>query len=135
MITGGPNLTCVAEVSARLSAAGLPTTHMISVGGWDAPHPDTSFSADEWWEAWRAWNDNATAPGFSGFDGIDWVGSAPMPRQANAPPIRASLLWRQDLEGNDAPTSPWNTFSVECLKLVSDFSKRAKVSRTTWQTG
>ena len=73
MISGGPNMTCVTEVAAKLDAAGLRTTHMISIGGWDAPHPDVTFSAGEWWDTWLEWNEAAAAPGFDGFDGIDWV--------------------------------------------------------------
>ena len=34
IITGGPNLTCVAEKKAEYEARGLPTTHLISIGGW-----------------------------------------------------------------------------------------------------
>ena len=102
-ITGGPNLTCVAETAAALAAEGYATTHLISVGGWDAPHPDTSFSAAEWWTTWSDWNAAAAAPGFNGFDGIDW-----------------------DLEGNDDAASPYNTFSISCLKLVSELSKSLK---------
>ena len=34
MITGGPNLTCVAEKKAEFAARGLDTTHLISIGGW-----------------------------------------------------------------------------------------------------
>ena len=38
-----PDMDCVANVSATLKAEKLPTTHLISFGGWDAPHPDTTF--------------------------------------------------------------------------------------------
>jgi hypothetical protein len=34
VITGGPNLTCVAEKKAEYEARGLATTHLISIGGW-----------------------------------------------------------------------------------------------------
>ena len=103
IISGGPNLTCVAKTAASLRAAGLPTTHLISIGGWDAPHPNTTFTGSVWWDAWQNWNAAAKAPGFDGFDGFDW-----------------------DLEGNDDQASPWNTFSVAGLHLVSDMSKLAK---------
>jgi hypothetical protein len=33
-----------AETAAKIAKMGLPTTHLISVGGWDAPHPDTSLT-------------------------------------------------------------------------------------------
>jgi hypothetical protein len=34
-ITGAPDLDCVAAVASAARARGLPTTHMITVGGWD----------------------------------------------------------------------------------------------------
>ena len=98
--SGGPNLTCVASVKANLTAAGLPTTHLITVGGWDAPHPTGGAPAD-FYAQWKAWN-LALAPGGL-FDGIDW-----------------------DLEGNDAPASPWNTISLDTLQIVGEVSQAAK---------
>ena len=103
VITGGPNLTCVAETATGLAAAGLRTTHMISVGGWDAPHPVASVSAEAWWRAWSEWNAAAAREGWGGFDGIDW-----------------------DLEGNDDASSPWNGLSAGCLRLVSRLSALAR---------
>jgi hypothetical protein len=105
-ITGNsiPDLACVAATVVRLNSVGLFATHLISIGGWNAPHPNTTFTADEWWATWRAWNDAAATdewPG--GFDGIDW-----------------------DLEGNDDFDSSWNFFTVECIRLVSDLSYLAK---------
>ena len=77
---------------------------MISVGGWNVAHPDTSYSGAEWYDKFKKWNKAAAGPGFEdGFDGIDW-----------------------DLEGNDAMVSPDNTFTVEQLQLVANFSKLAK---------
>ena len=76
VVQGGPNATCVALVAAELRRRRLPTAHLISVGGWNAPHPDTSFSGVEWWRAWREWNEGHVASqalGFAGFDGFDWV--------------------------------------------------------------
>ena len=34
VITGGPDLNCVAEKKAEYEARGLVTTHLISIGGW-----------------------------------------------------------------------------------------------------
>lgn len=105
-VTGGQNHTCVAQVARELRRRNLRTAHMISIGGWDAPHPDTSFSGQRWWEAWEAWNQHEVASkefGFPGYDGIDW-----------------------DLEGNDAPTSPWNEFTPQCVELVGSMSQAAK---------
>ena len=79
----GLNTTCIAEMAKAMRAKKLEVAHLISIGGWNAPHPDTTFTGHEWFAAWDAWNKNHvahTALGFDGFDGFDW-----------------------DLEGNDKP--------------------------------
>jgi len=101
---------CIARVAHTLRQKDLPTAHLISVGGWDAPHPDTSLSGDEWFQVWQKWNlDNAASVpadlGWGGFDGIDW-----------------------DLEGNDKISSEWNHFTVDCIDLVGTMSQAAKVA-------
>ena len=104
MITGGPDLACVAATAQQIASEGLPTTHLISVGGWDAPHPSTLFSGPEWFSAFNVWNDAiATNHGGFRFDGFDW-----------------------DLEGNDSPSSQWNWFTIDCLNLMGDMSAAAK---------
>lgn len=102
---GGPDLACVANVSLALRAAGLPTAHFMTFGGWDAPHPSTRASAAATYAAWAAWQRDVVArPGLEGgFDGIDW-----------------------DLEGNDNATSSFNVLDVAVLNLVGEFSARAK---------
>jgi len=77
----------------------------MSIGGWNAPHPDTAWTGAEWWEVWKKWNQGMAHPelGFHGFDGIDW-----------------------DLEGNDKVSSPWNHFTAECMDLVGTMSQAAK---------
>ena len=86
-ITGGPDLDCIASSAATLTSLGLETTHMVSVGGWDAPHPTTDFPAEEMYAAFKDWNEKIVARAGipNGFDGIDW-----------------------DLEGNDTPSDPNN---------------------------
>jgi len=111
--SGLRNISCVALVAARLEEEGLGrnvTAHMVSIGGWDAPHPDTRWTGAQWWGAWREWNSAAAAAAsaatgvaFAGFDGIDW-----------------------DLEGNDAPASRWNAFTPACVRLVGEMSVAAK---------
>jgi hypothetical protein len=79
---------------------------MISVGGWNSPHPSTINSAREVYLAWKEWNEKTVArpnDGFYGFDGIDW-----------------------DIEGNDDVTSEWNYFTMPCLDLMGQFSQYAK---------
>jgi len=94
-ISGGPNRTCVEEMIVKLDDLGFgrdDVTHLISVGGWDSPHPDTTFTAEQYAEAFET---------FSGglYDGLDW-----------------------DLEGNDSLTAPSNFFSADCLRLMADLS-------------
>ncbi|CAK9098328.1 Haloacid dehalogenase-like hydrolase domain-containing protein 3 [Durusdinium trenchii] len=96
-----PDLECVARVRKAIKEKGLPTAHLLSIGGWDAPHPDTSFTGTEWFHAWNEWNQGLPMP----FDGFDW-----------------------DLEGNDYLTSPYNVFSPACLQLVVDMSAAAKAA-------
>lgn len=102
---GAPDLECIANVSATLKREQLPTAHMLTIGGWDAPHPDTRATAADAYAEFRDWNARvASRPGFeTGFDGIDW-----------------------DLEGNDDAKSPFNTFTVDVLIYVGEFSSLAK---------
>lgn len=74
-ITNGPDMDCVADIVREISELGLPTVHLISIGGWNSPHPDTSISAEEAYEYFNYWNRNIAArplKGFIGFDGFDW---------------------------------------------------------------
>ena len=101
----GLDLECIANVSATLRALSLPTTHLVSVGGWDAPHPSGYPNASAMYLEWKAWNENVVArPGLEGgFDGVDW-----------------------DLEGADNASAPSNTMTPESLDLVGGFSQLAK---------
>ena len=100
-----PDVTCIGEISQTLRDMNLTTTHLVSVGGWGAPHPVTTFSADAMWAAWKDWNENVIAPaGLSGgFDGIDW-----------------------DMEGANDPASPTNYLNVDMMDLVGQMSQLAK---------
>jgi hypothetical protein len=104
LITSAVSPVCVQTAVQRLKEAGLNAAHLISVGGWGVPHPDTSFSGAEWYKQFVRWNNAASGPGFeNGFDGIDW-----------------------DLEGADDQSSDINNFTVAKIKLIADFSKLAK---------
>lgn len=100
-----PNVSCIGEISRQLVKMGLETTHLVSVGGWGAPDPVTTFSASDMWNAWKQWNtDVVAAAGLSGgFDGIDW-----------------------DMEGANDPASPSNTLQPEMMDLVGEMSVLAK---------
>lgn len=104
VIAGGPDLACVGRVAGELKAANLTTLHMISVGGWDTAHPNTTVSGQGWWEAWQKYNQRAIDAGLEGgFDGVDW-----------------------DEEGMNDPTSVWNTYTRAGLEIVARFSELAK---------
>lgn len=108
-ISGGPSPACVLSARAALEAEGLPTAHMISIGGWNAPHPPDHLARPaDWWAALDAYNHQAPR---ALFDGIDI-----------------------DLEGSDAPAESEaahlaaNTLSVPCLDLIGELSVLAKRS-------
>jgi hypothetical protein len=106
IVIGGPDMDCVADKIQKIRELNLPTIHLISIGGWNSPHPDTSNSAEAVYEAWDRWNREIAArpeKGFLGFSGFDW-----------------------DIEGNDDPLSAYNHFSVECLDLMGRVSQLAK---------
>jgi hypothetical protein len=106
VITNGPDFDCVAEKVNIIRNMNLLTVHLISIGGWNSPHPDTSHSAEVIYEAWDTWNREFVARpnlGFYGFDGFDW-----------------------DIEGNDDPDSIYNHLTVECLDLMGKMSQFAK---------
>jgi chitinase len=93
----------VKTVVDELVRLNLPTVHMISIGGWDAPHPDTTNSPAKVYSAFKAWNAQINLTYGFEFMGVDW-----------------------DLEGNDDPKSPYNEFTVACLDLVVAFSQLLK---------
>jgi chitinase len=98
-------MDCISQTVTHLQSLQLETTHLISVGGWNAPHPDTEAGTGaEWAAEWITWNSHiATKHGFAGFEGIDW-----------------------DIEGNDNVTDPANTFTPDCLSLIGDMSVSLK---------
>ena len=49
----------------QINDLGLQTVHLISIGGWNSPHPDTTNSPEIVYEAWKSWNNGL-------FDGFDW---------------------------------------------------------------
>jgi chitinase len=105
-ITNGPDMDCVANISKTLRDKKLDVVHLISIGGWNSPHPSTRHSAEETFNHWHDWNTKVAArpaSGFLGFDGIDW-----------------------DIEGNDDLGSKLNVFSPATLDLMGEFSRMAK---------
>ena len=106
LITNGPDMDCVADVIAQISALNLDTIHLISIGGWNSPHPSIANSPEDTYTHWDYWNRNIAArpdKGFHGFDGFDW-----------------------DIEGNDDFDSKFNHFTCACLDLMGRVSQLAK---------
>jgi len=100
---GTVNFTRIAQLANQLKTDGLPTTHLVSIGGWGVAHPDTTHTAQTWYGVWRDWNNGLnTTYGFM-FDGFDW-----------------------DAEGEDTVSGPNNYFSVACLDLMGGMSRLAK---------
>ena len=56
-VENGPDYHCVAKMIQRIRELNLPTTHLISIGGWNSPHPDTSsHSAETVFQVRHRWN-------------------------------------------------------------------------------
>ena len=105
-IQSGPDYACVGQMVNQIKALGLPTVHMVSIGGWGVPHPETINTPQQIYKALDDWNNNVVANpaiGFNGFDGFDW-----------------------DIEGVNQLNSPDNTFTPECLEMMGQVSQMAK---------
>lgn len=105
-VTNGPDMECVARMMKAISDNGFEVVHLISIGGWNSPHPCTMHSAEETFAYFDHWNKKIAARpelGFHGFHGIDW-----------------------DIEGNDDVDSRFNHFSSDVLNLMGRFSQLAK---------
>jgi hypothetical protein len=55
---GGPSASDVAAVMVGLDARNLADSvvHLVSIGGWDAPHPTLECTGTQWWGKWKLWN-------------------------------------------------------------------------------
>lgn len=98
----GPDMHHVHAIMKQIAEEGLQCTHLISIGGWNAPHPHTAHSAQETFDALHRWNMGLP---FGGFAGFDW-----------------------DIEGHDAPESPTSTMSPQALQLMGGVSQLAKAA-------
>eukprot|EP00127_Corallochytrium_limacisporum_P003735 Clim_evm67s152 gene=Clim_evmTU67s152 len=100
------DMGCVAKTIEESYRYNPNVLHFISVGGWNAPHPDLTWSGREWNNIFNEWEreqfTEAGKPDMR-FDGIDW-----------------------DIEGNDDPSSEFNHVKPETLELVLDMSRHAK---------
>ena len=147
-MVGGPNRTCVEDKIAQLGDMGYGgVKHLISVGGWDASHPNTTHSGESKRGAKRRASNAISShencalvlsykrhllrnqrsnphPSFQPFSRFASLIAAEEYAEAFetfSDGLYDGLDW--DLEGNDALTSPWNYFSRPCLDLMADLSK------------
>ena len=71
--TGSVYFDAVAETVQRIRALNPAVACLISIGGWNSPHPADEFGGAEFFAAWKRWNDEEVARpeqgwlGFSGF--------------------------------------------------------------------
>lgn len=61
----GGDQDCVRQQVRKFKDLGLTTFHLISIGGWNSPHPGPSTSYISLFNAWKIWNNDL-------FDGLDW---------------------------------------------------------------
>ena len=101
----GPNYEEVSKMIKRFKDNSYTVINLISVGGWNSPHINTNFSAEEYFNEWIKFNEKIKniENDFYGFDGIDW-----------------------DIEGNDDMKSNINHFTYKELDLMGKFSQLLK---------
>jgi hypothetical protein len=74
-ICRGPDWDRVADRVKDIRDRNLDCIHLISIGGWNSPHPDTRNKPEDVYNAWKHWNRNIIArpiKGFHRFDGVNW---------------------------------------------------------------
>ena len=52
---------CVLWCVRAPGTSGLNATHMITIGGWDAPHAITTNSPQAVYDSWKMWNEDVVA--------------------------------------------------------------------------
>ena len=103
--TRGPDYIEVAKMIKRFKDNDYQVVNLISIGGWNSPHVNTKFTAEEYFKEWIEFNKRITKAEFDfyGFDGIDW-----------------------DIEGNSDFNSSINHFTYEELDIMGKFSQILK---------
>ena len=102
---GGPDYSCVSNMIKKFKDNDYTVINLISIGGWNSPHLNTDYSAEEYFKEWLKFNDKIANKEneFFGFDGIDW-----------------------DIEGNDNKESTNNYFTYKELDIMGEFSQLLK---------
>ena len=98
---GGPDYSCVGKMIKKFKDNDYSVINLISIGGWNSPHVNTDFTAEEYFKEFIKFNDKISNKenNFNGFDGIDW-----------------------DIEGNDDKQSSHNYFTYKELDIMGEFS-------------
>ena len=91
------NLTAVSSTIHYLNNNGHKIHHLVSIGGWNGQHLDTTITPTQWMDIWYRSELSSI------FHGIDW-----------------------DLEGNDNLTSEFNVFTMDCLEMMGEISRLMK---------
>ena len=101
----GLNYSDVGKMIKRFKDNNYSVINLLSIGGWNSPHVNTHFTAEEYFQEWLNFNEKITNKeyDFYGFDGIDW-----------------------DIEGNDDMKSNINYFTYKELEIMGEFSKLLK---------
>jgi chitinase len=107
-IQEGPDPATLRAVVTALHRDAVQVTHLVSIGGWGADHPDTARTGDAWWETWKRWDADfakrvALPELWVGFAGVDL-----------------------DVEGADTKGSPANSFPTDLIELCGTFALAAK---------
>lgn len=95
-IARGPDLSCVKQKIQTIASLNLDCIHLISIGGWNSPHPSTQHSVQDMYNEFVRWNDGL-------FDGFDY-----------------------DLEGNDDFDNVYNTFTCKAMEFLGEFAQMGK---------
>jgi beta-glucosidase len=103
--TRGPNYVDVAKMIKRFKDNNFSVINLISIGGWNSPHVNTQYTAEEYLQEWFEFNKRISNEeyNFYGFDGIDW-----------------------DIEGNSDINSSINYFTYKELDIMGQFSQLLK---------
>lgn len=105
-VTGSvPSPDYIGRQAKAFREAGYDLLHIVCIGGWNAPLPNTSHTAETWFTTIDTWNRENARPElkWNGFDGFDW-----------------------DAEGHDDPTNVRNHVKPDHLTLIGELSTRLK---------
>ena len=60
--TRGPNYTEVSKMIKRFKDNNYEVINLISIGGWNSPHVNTQFTAEEFFQEWFDFNKKYQIP-------------------------------------------------------------------------